>query len=176
MSAKDLLLSAVSHEGLKPVPIPEVPALDGKVYVRIMTAAERQLYAESALGARDAGTFIADYEIVAICACEADGAPMFHERQPDGRLKVRAEDVSRLLNVDGRAVAAIARAAMEASGLDAGASDRAKKNSSVPQSEDSSSDSPSDSAEASGNSSPLSTRASLSNGTSSTSKSRGATT
>lgn len=176
MSAKDLLLSAVAHEGLIPVGIPEVPTLDGKVYVRIMTAGERQLYAESALRARNAGVFISDYEIVAICACEEDGTPMFHERQADGRLKVRSEDVAKLLNVDGRAVAAIARTAMEASGLDAGAPERAKKNSSSPPSDDSSSDSPPGSEEASENSSPPSMRASSSNGTSSTSKSRGATT
>jgi hypothetical protein len=176
MSAKDLLLSAVTHEGLTPVEIPEIPALDGKVYVRIMTSAERQLYAESALKARDAGTFIADYEIVAICACEADGTPMFHERQPDGRLNVRAEDVAKLLNVDGRAVAAIARKAMEASGLDAGAPERTKKNSLSPLNDDSSSDSPDISNEASGNSLPPSMRANSSNGMSSTSKSRGATT
>jgi hypothetical protein len=176
MSAKDLLLAAVAHEGLTPVPIPEVQALDGKVYVRIMTAGERQLYAESALKARDAGSFIADYEIVAICACEADGTPMFHERQPDGRLNIRSEDVARLLNVDGRAIAAIAGAAMQASGLDAGAAERAKKNSESPPNDASSSDSPPDSGEVSENSSTLSTRPNSSNGTSSTSKSRGAMT
>lgn len=137
MSAKDLLLEAVSFEGITPVEIKEVPKLDGKIYVRVMTAGERQLYAEAAVQAQAAGSFVSDYEIVAICACEADGTPMFHQRV-DGRIKINSEDVAKLVNVNGVAVAAIARKALEISGMLPDSGEKAKKDSASSQTDASS--------------------------------------
>jgi hypothetical protein len=141
MSGRDLLLAAVSTASVTPVPIPELPALDGNIFVRVMTAGERQLYAETAVKAQQSGVFVSDFEIVAVCACEADGTPMFHTREANGRLHINSDAIARLVNVDGRAIAAIARKALEVSGLDLGAADRAKKDSASSQSDASSSDS-----------------------------------
>lgn len=129
MSAKDLLLAAVAFDSITPVDIPEVPKLDKKIFVRVLTAGERQLFVEAQIQAREQGTMISEYEITAICACEADGKPLFHVRQPDGHLKINTEDLANLVNVDGRAVSAIARKGLEVSGLSAGAEEAAKKNS-----------------------------------------------
>jgi len=148
MTAKDLLLAAVSFENVTPVSIPEIPKLDGQICVRVLTAGERQLFAETAGKAQVSGAIVSDFEIVAICACFADGTPMFHTREANGRLKVNADDIAKLVNVDGRAIAAIARKALEVSGLDLGAVDRAKKDSASDPSGASSSDSQNVSAEA----------------------------
>lgn len=142
MSGKDLLLAAAAFDNVTPVAIPEVPKLDGKIFVRVLTAGERQLFVEAQLQAREQGTLISDYEIVAICACEADGTPMFHNREANGQLKIRTEDLAKLVNVDGRAVAAIAVKGLEVSGITAKADEEAKKNSSVLLNGASSSDSP----------------------------------
>lgn len=139
MSGKDLLLSAVAHQNLTPVPIPEVPALDGKIFVRVMNAGERHLYFSVALDARGQGQMISDYEVVAICACEADGTPMFHTRDKDGRISIDADDVNRLRQVDGRAIHAIAEKALDVSGMKLEATADAKKNSQTTPSDDSSS-------------------------------------
>lgn len=158
MSAKDLLLATVvTQECLQPVALPEFPALDGKVFVRVLTAGERQLWSQTALQARDAGGFISDYELVAIAACEADGTPMFHRRQADGRIRIDSADIAKLLEVNGKVTAAIARKAMEVSGLDSGASERAKKDSATDLNGDSSSDSQLSSVAASNGSSETST-------------------
>lgn len=130
MSAKDLLLEAVAFGDVTPVPIPDVPKLDGKIFVRVLTAGERQLFVEAQLQAREQGTLISDYEITAICACEADGSPMFHSREANGQLKILKDDLARLVNVDGRAVSAIAAKGLEVSGLTPKAEEAAKKNSS----------------------------------------------
>jgi hypothetical protein len=153
MTGKDLLLEAASSpENITAVPIPEIPRLDGKIFVRVLTAGERHLYAEAGIKAQTSGGFISDYEIVAISACESDGTPMFHKRDAEGRLKVNSEDIAKLINVDGRAISAIAKKALEVSGLDFGATDRAKKDSASGPSDASSSDSPPSSDEASKNS------------------------
>ena len=46
--------------------IPALPELDGQIYVRVMTAGERQLYAETAIKASQSGVFVSDFEIVAV--------------------------------------------------------------------------------------------------------------
>lgn len=142
MSAKDLLLAAVAYESVTPVTIAEVPKLDGKVFVRVLTAGERQLFVEAQIQAREQGSMVSDYEVAAICACEADGTPMFHSRQSDGHLKISSEDLAKLVNVDGRAVHAIARKGLEVSGLTVGSDEEAKKNSPATLNGASSSDSP----------------------------------
>jgi len=142
MSARDLLLAACAYNKITPVPIPEIPELDGKIFVRVLTAGERQLWGEIGVQAREAGSFISDYEIVAICACEADGAPMFHSRDDNGRLIIRSDDMKELVKVDGRAVSAIAAKALEVSGLTQASDEEAKKNSSASLNGASSSDSP----------------------------------
>lgn len=149
MSAKDLLLAAVGYKNVTPVSIPVLPELDGKICVRVMTAGERQLYAETQIKASQSGVFISDFEIVALCACEADGTPMFHTREESGRLSIKSEDVARLVNVDGRAISAIAKKALEVSGLELEALNKAKKDSASSQSDASSSDSPPSTDEAS---------------------------
>lgn len=141
MSAKDLLLAAVATQDLTPVPIPQVPHLDGKIYVRVLNAGERHLYGAVAIDARSENQFISDYEIVAICACEPDGTPMFHSRDDGGRITINPEDVDRLRLVDGRAIHAIAKKAIEVSGMDTGAAEDAKKNSATTPTSESSSDS-----------------------------------
>lgn len=141
MSAKDRLLAAVAFSKVTPVAIPEVPELDGLVYVRVLTAGERQLYGEVAVQAREAGGFISDYEIAAICACESDGKPMFHTRDADGRLDISKDDLAKLVNVDGRAVSAIAAKALEVSGLTDKAEEAVKKSSAASLNGASSSDS-----------------------------------
>lgn len=117
MSAKDLLLSAIVQKNVTPVPIPEIPELDGKIFVRVLSAAERHLYISVQMDAKEDGQRMADYEIVAICACEEDGTPIFHTRDDQGRITLSNEDVKRLRDVDGRAVVAIANKALEVSGL-----------------------------------------------------------
>jgi hypothetical protein len=140
MGAKDLLLDAIAtNENLTPVPIPEIPRLDGKIYVRVMNAGERHLFGAVAIDARKDNQFISDYETVAICACEADGTPMFHAKDDTGRITINAEDVNRLRLVDGRAIHAIAKMAWKVSGMEFGSDDAAKKNSvTTPTSESSS--------------------------------------
>ena len=139
MAGKDLLLAAVATQNLTPVPIPQIPELDGKIFVRVLNAGERHLYGAVAIDASKEGQFISDYEIVAISACEADGTPMFHSRDEGGRITIHAEDVNRLRLVDGRAIHAIAEKALEVSGMDFGAAAAAKKNSLTTPTSDSSS-------------------------------------
>jgi len=145
MSAKDLLLDAVAYDGLTPVDMPFLPALDKKVFVRVLNAGERHLYAITALSARTEGQVISDYEIAAMSACEADGTPMFHKRDASGRISIDGESINKLRLVDGRAIHAIALKAVEVSGLDIDAKADAKKNSSSTRSDESSSGLPSDS-------------------------------
>lgn len=140
MSAKDLLLSAIVQKNVTPVPIPELPDLDGKIYVRVLTAGERHLYGATALHAKASSEFISDYEITAICACDESGRPLFHSVDSDGRISLNTEDVNKLRHVDGRAVYAIAMKAIEVSGL--GGTESAKKDSSPTPSDDSSFGSP----------------------------------
>ena len=129
MSSKDLLLSAIAHKELTPVSIPELPELDGKIYVRVLNAGERHLYGSTMIDAKNSGQVISDYEIAAICACEPDGTPMFHKRDADGRIIINSEEVNKLRLVDGRAIHAIALKAIEVSGMAASSKDEAKKNS-----------------------------------------------
>lgn len=140
MSGKDLLLSALVTSKVTPVEIKEIPELDGKIFVRVLTAGERHLYGSVAEDARKEGGSISDYEIVAICACEADGTPMFHTRDEDGRINLSSDDVAKLRDIDGRAVHAIALKALSVSGMLVGAKELVKKNSSTIQSDESSSD------------------------------------
>lgn len=140
MGAKDLLLSAVVQKNVTPVPIPEIPELDGQIYVRVLSSAERHLYSSTGLHARSVGEQIADYEIVAICACDEEGKPLFHSRDSNGRIEINAQDVNRLREVDGRAIYAIAVKALEVSGLVG--PDAAKKDLPEIPSDDSSSVSP----------------------------------
>jgi hypothetical protein len=149
MSAKDLLLAAVAYKNVTPVEIPALPELDGKIYVRVMTAGERQLYAETAIKASQSGVFVSDFEIVAVCAVDSEGKPLFHTREENGRLHINSEEIAKLVNVDGRAIAAIAKKALEVSGLELGALDKAKKDSASSQSDASSSGSESRTDEAS---------------------------
>jgi len=128
-AAKDLLLAALATDDLSAVSIPALPALDGKIFVRVLNAGERHLYGSVALDAKEQGQIISDYEVVAICACEQDGTPMFHTRDDAGRITISSEEVDRLRAVDGRAIYAIAAKAMEVSGLMPGAREAAKKNS-----------------------------------------------
>lgn len=158
MPARDLLLAAVAHQALTPVELSadvlaDHPQLNGKIFfVRVLNAGERHLYGSVALDARAEGQVIADYEVVAICACEEDGTPMFHKRDANGRITINTEDVERLRAVDGRIVHAIALKAIEVSGMDTGAKDAAKKDSPSGQSDASSSGSPSSSDAPSANS------------------------
>ncbi len=139
MAAKDLLLAAIGRKNVTPVEIPDVPELDGKIFVRVLTAAERHLYGAVAGDARKVGQLISDYEIVAVCACEEDGTPMFHTKDAEGRIAIKAEEVAKLMDVDGRAIHAIAMKAFEVSGLDVTAKEVAKKNSETAQTDESSS-------------------------------------
>lgn len=128
-SVKDALLSACALQNLTPVPLPGFPALDGKVFVRVLSAGERHLYAAVALDARNSGQVISDYEIAAICACEEDGSPMFHKKDAQGRISIDNAEVDRLRQVDGRIIHQIAATALDVSGLTEGAKDVAKKDS-----------------------------------------------
>lgn len=142
MGAKELLLSAVARSNIVPVPIPAVPMVDGQIYVRVMSAGERYLFSTTAQHAKTDGESISDYEIVAICACDEKGSPLFHSIDSEGRIKVNSEDLRKLREVDGRAIFAIAAKALEVSGLGPTASEDAKKNSEQIQSADSTSGSP----------------------------------
>jgi hypothetical protein len=116
MGVRDLLLAAVEYQNITPVAIPHDPKLDGKVYVRVMTAGERAMFADIASAAQKDGRTINDYELVALCACESDGKPIFYTIDGD---RIFFEDGlhAQLLKIDGRTVSAIARAALEVSGI-----------------------------------------------------------
>lgn len=152
MSARDLLLEAIADQDLTAVELPEFPKLNGKIFVRVLNAGERHLFGSVAVDAKGAGG-IADYEVVAICACEEDGTPMFHKRDDEGRISINTEDVNRLRKVNGKVVHAIAVKAIEVSGLDLGAKTAAKKDLPTDPSAASSSGSPSNSDAPSENSS-----------------------
>jgi hypothetical protein len=153
MSGRELLLEAVAHQEITPVSLPDHPKVDGKIFVRVLNAGERHLFGSVSAEAKDAGG-ISDYEIVAICACEADGTPMFHSRDDAGRITINTEDVNRLREVDGRITHAVALKALDMSGLLAGAKTAAKKGLPSDPSDASSSGSPSSSDAPSENSSP----------------------
>jgi hypothetical protein len=129
MSAKDLLLAACARASITPVPLPDFPKLDGQIFVRVLNAGERHLYGSVASDARMSGYVISDYEIAAICACEADGTPMFHKKDEQGRISIEADEVNRLRQVDGRVIHAIAKLAIDVSGMTEGSKAAAKKDS-----------------------------------------------
>lgn len=129
MPAKDLLLAACARTRITPVPLPDFPELDGQIFVRVLNAGERHLYGSVAMDARNTGQTISDYEIAAICACEADGTPMFHKKDEQGRISIDAEEVNRLRQVDGRVIHEIAKLAIDVSGMTDGAKAAAKKDS-----------------------------------------------
>lgn len=117
MSAKDLLLSAVTKKTTTPVEFPDRPDLDGKIFVRVLSAAEKHLYTSVQLDANSEGGRISEYEIVAICACEEDGTPLFHKRDESGRIVISEEEVRKLSDVDCVVVQAIYAKALSVSGI-----------------------------------------------------------
>jgi hypothetical protein len=129
----------------------DFPQLKDQIFVRVLNAGERHLFGSVSADAKDAGG-ISDYEIVAICACEADGSPMFHSRDEAGRITISTEDVGRLVKVDGRVTHAVALKALDVSGLLTGATTAAKKGLPSGPSDASSSGSPSSSDAPSANS------------------------
>lgn len=129
MPAKDLLLAACARTRITAVPLPDFPELDGQIFVRVLNAGERHLYGSVAMDARNTGQVISDYEIAAICACEADGTPMFHKKDDQGRISIDAEEVNRLRQVDGRVIHEIAKLAIDVSGMTEGSKATAKKDS-----------------------------------------------
>jgi hypothetical protein len=60
-----------------PVPTPEWPQVDGQMFVRVLTAEERRLWADQATD--DEGRARANYmvSLVVACACDREGAPAF---------------------------------------------------------------------------------------------------
>lgn len=133
-TARDALLSACTRRNLTPVKLPEdlakeFPELDNIIFVRVLDAGERHLYSSVSLDARSNGGSISDYEVAAICACEADGTPMFHRKDDAGRISIEAAEIEKLRRVDGRVIYEIAKLALDVSGMTVAAKAAAKKDS-----------------------------------------------
>lgn len=110
------LITGTADRKPVPVPTPEWPTADGKVFVRRLTAAERvQFHTEAA---KQKATRGADFQafIVAYCACKEDGTRGF----PDNAWKA-------LLDEPGTVVERISDTADELNVLSGAAQEATKK-------------------------------------------------
>lgn len=77
-----------------PVPTPEWPELDGKVFVRTITALERDAYEDGY--SRGGSMANARARLVVMAACDKDGEPVFMDEDVDRVGMQPASVISRL--------------------------------------------------------------------------------
>jgi|SRR5215831_13025656 len=117
MGLRDDILAAEDRLRL-PVPTPEWPAADGKLYVRTISALERERFSEAYRGNGDGRVRNVMARFCVLCLCDGDGRAVFTEAD--------AEELGRKA---GHVVDRIFSAAQKLNGIGAAAAEEALKNS-----------------------------------------------
>ena len=76
MSLREEILAAEDRPR-EPVPTPEWPAADGKLFVRTISALEREHFSEAYRANGDGRIHNVTARFCVLCLCDADGRPVF---------------------------------------------------------------------------------------------------